>query len=220
LFNQLIKRNKNAGEYTVLAENKAFSDRDPDTRQRIMQAAIHLFAERGFRGVSVKDISTAAGTNTALLFYYFKSKKDLYDAIYRDAQQNILMMLEKALEEKTDAVSRLVALIHFFSKECQKDSDFDLLLSREIHGFGEYTREQLLEIFNSAIAPMENIVSQGIREGVFRELNPRLSAILIMGILHIFSSHNFSQESELAPGETFLQVREMILKGLQKDSKQ
>lgn len=199
--------------------NKALSGKDLDTRGRIIKAAIHLFAERGFHGVSVKEISQVAGTNTALLFYYFKSKKELYDAIYRDAQQNIFTALEKALEGKADAIARLEEVIRFSLEECLKNSDFDLLLSREVHGFGEYTREQLFEIFNSAIAPLEKIVSQGIQEGVFRELNPRLSAILIMAILHIFSSHNFAPESELAPGETLLQVREMILNGLQKDAK-
>lgn len=194
------------------------SGKDLDTRGRILQAAMHLFAEKGFHGVSVKEISSAAGTNTALLFYYFKSKKELYDAIYHDAQQNLLMALEKALEGKMDAVSRLEEAIRFSLEDCSGNPDFELLLTREIHGFGEYSREQLLEMLNSAIEPLEKIVSQGIREGIFREVNPRLAAISIMASFHPFSRHPFTKKSEFTPEEIFRHVREMIMSGIKRNS--
>ncbi|MFH0802279.1 MAG: TetR/AcrR family transcriptional regulator [bacterium] len=201
-----------------MEENNALSGKDHDTRGRIIKAAMHLFAEKGFRGVSVKEISMAAGTNTALLFYYFRNKKELYDSIYRDAQQNLSMALEKALEGKTDAAARLEEVIRFSLENFSVNPDFELLFTREIHGFGEYSREQLLEMFNSAIEPLEQIVSQGIQEGLFRELNPRLAAISIMVSFHPFTRHHCTKESKFTPEEIFRHVREMILGGIKRNS--
>src|ERR1700684_243347 len=55
----------------------------PDTRTRILDAAEHLFAERGFRGTSVRAITDLAGANLAAVGYHFGSKADLLAAVAR-----------------------------------------------------------------------------------------------------------------------------------------
>ncbi len=194
-----------------LGKNNELHGKDQDTRERILQAAVKLFAEKGFHGVSVKEISVAAGTNTALLFYYFNSKKDLYDAIYQDARNILLEVFEEISEGKASARECLEELIRHFLEDFSRDCDFDLLISREIHGFGEYTREELAEMLSSVLAPLEKIVSRGIREGIFRKINPRLAALSIMALLHPMSKHNFLTESEFTQEEIFGHVRDMVM---------
>ncbi len=53
------------------------------TKQRILDAAERLFAERGFDGVSLRDITAAAGVELALANYHFGPKKELYVAVIR-----------------------------------------------------------------------------------------------------------------------------------------
>ena len=54
----------------------------PETRQRLLDAGVRLFAEHGFKGVSVRDISAEAGTNIAAINYHFGSKQGLYRSIF------------------------------------------------------------------------------------------------------------------------------------------
>ena len=51
-----------------------------DARTKICEVALDLFAERNFSAVTIKDISDAAGLNTALIYYYFGSKEELFRA--------------------------------------------------------------------------------------------------------------------------------------------
>ena len=51
------------------------------TKERILDAAESLFAKRGFEGVTVRQIMSAAGADVALAYYHFKSKRDLFDAV-------------------------------------------------------------------------------------------------------------------------------------------
>ena len=55
----------------------------PDTRTQILDAAEHLFAERGFRGTSVRAITDLAGANLAAVGYHFGSKAELLAAVAR-----------------------------------------------------------------------------------------------------------------------------------------
>ena len=53
----------------------------PDTADRLLDAAEALFAERGFYGVTTREVSAAAGVDDALIYYHFSSKKGLFDAV-------------------------------------------------------------------------------------------------------------------------------------------
>jgi AcrR family transcriptional regulator len=65
-------------------------------RERIVEAALEAFAEKGFRGASTRDIAERAGTNQGLITYHFRSKDDLW----RAAADRIFGMLRTSLERR------------------------------------------------------------------------------------------------------------------------
>ena len=50
-------------------------------RRQLLETALPLFTEMGYRGATIRDIARAAGVNEALLYHYFKSKADLFRAV-------------------------------------------------------------------------------------------------------------------------------------------
>src|SRR5918999_1164013 len=52
-----------------------------DRREEILQASLHLFAEKGFHGTSMRDIARSADITEGLIYHYFASKRDLFRAI-------------------------------------------------------------------------------------------------------------------------------------------
>ena len=60
-----------------------------DTRQEIIDAARRLFAERGYGGVTNKQLAAAAGITPGALYHYVASKLDLYVCVHRDLQRKI-----------------------------------------------------------------------------------------------------------------------------------
>ena len=58
------------------------SQSDPTSRDKLMNSAEHLFADRGYDGVSVRDIASDAGVNSALVGYYFGGKEGLLAEVY------------------------------------------------------------------------------------------------------------------------------------------
>ena len=70
-----------------------FSALEPNTRERLLETATELFAEKGYAGTSVREIVDQAGVSKPVLYYYFKSKEGLFYAILEwaaDIQQKIL----------------------------------------------------------------------------------------------------------------------------------
>src|SRR5690242_16699635 len=52
-----------------------------DRREQIIEVAVRLFSQKGFRGATTKEIAAAAGVNEAIIFRHFATKSDLYAAI-------------------------------------------------------------------------------------------------------------------------------------------
>ena len=63
--------------------------RTPDTRQRLLDAGARLFAEHGYKGVSVRELSAAATANVAAVSYHFGSKDALIAEVYGDALREV-----------------------------------------------------------------------------------------------------------------------------------
>ena len=93
---------------------RARQARSGKTREKILDAAEHLFAERGFYGVTVRQITSAAGVDVALVNYHFCSKRGLFDAVLmrRAEMLNEVRMAElEALERKAGGKPLPVAAI-------------------------------------------------------------------------------------------------------------
>src|SRR6266545_2014185 len=84
-----------------------------ETRERILDTAERLFADRGYAATSLRSIIAAAGVNLAAVHYHFRSKEALLDAVVKRRIEPVnrerLAMLERVGEGGLDAV--LVALI-------------------------------------------------------------------------------------------------------------
>jgi AcrR family transcriptional regulator len=70
-----------------------------DKRRRILDAALRVFAVRGYEGTSVPDVADAAGVGTGTLYHYFRDKAALVNEVYRDAKLRLRAALLDGLPE-------------------------------------------------------------------------------------------------------------------------
>jgi AcrR family transcriptional regulator len=78
---------------SVMKNTNEMNALEPNTRERLLETATALFAEKGYTGTSVREIVARAGVSKPVLYYYFKSKEGLFYAILEwaaDVQQEIL----------------------------------------------------------------------------------------------------------------------------------
>lgn len=111
-----------------------------DTRERLLNAAEELFAERGFDAVSVRDIAAAAESNIAAVNYHFGGKDRLYHGVLRRALERRRERYVAAMQEAADRGDDLHAIVRAFYRTHLEDTlrtdhgrCFLKLLVREIH---------------------------------------------------------------------------------------
>lgn len=101
--------------------------RGEETRARIIRSALALFGQRGFEGVSTRDIATQAGVPAPSLQYYFESKEGLYAACIEDIQTsaaNAVGPALKALDELLESKAGTSQIINGYCSVLDGLADF------------------------------------------------------------------------------------------------
>ena len=79
-----------------------------DTKEKIMDVALHMFSERGYEAVSIRDICGEVGIKESTLYYHFKNKQDILDSLVAKFKNHIAELLGHIDEIPNQSMSRKV----------------------------------------------------------------------------------------------------------------
>lgn len=102
------------------------------TRERLLEASLHDFAQFGFEGAKLADIAERAGISRPSLLYHYGSKDDLYSALVRRVLTDIGRVLGAALEQPGTFPDRLDAVIGAFTAFTQQQPLAARVILREV----------------------------------------------------------------------------------------
>jgi TetR/AcrR family transcriptional regulator, fatty acid metabolism regulator protein len=153
-----------------------------EKRRQILDAAVRVFARRGFHTSRVGDIAEEAGVAHGLLYHYFSSKDDVLETVFRE---NWAVLLERigAVEESGEPARdqlRHVAVI--LLRTWLHEPDVVRVLVREIARSPE-VQDRIGELVKP-IGSIRRIIERGIQSGEFRsDLDPALAAVVFYGAI-------------------------------------
>src|SRR5271170_2757454 len=141
---------------------KGLADQTP---KRILRAAIREFSVHGLSGARTDAIAELAGANKALLYYYFKSKKGLYEAALEEVSERVVGDALAALDPRYSAGERLLrtALNHFDRILSQRE--FQSLMQQEMVRFRRDESGAMPVIYRTAFEPLMEKLREAVVEG-------------------------------------------------------
>ena len=152
---------------------------DEETKARLQREAQRLFALRGFRGASVRDITGAAHANLGAITYHFGTKRALYGAVVETVFARLAERVEAAAGGPAPGLERLRAIvgaIFAFFRETPEAPR--LVLHQVMAGEGIPTFAQ--PYLRRNLAAIAQVVRDGRARGEFRAADPTLVAFTII----------------------------------------
>ena len=95
--------------------------RDPEKPQQIIEAAVRVFARKGYYNSRVSDIAREAGIAAGTIYLYFRTKDDILVTLFRDKMAQFVGSLRKAIADEPDAVVKLSRLIRLHFEMLEED---------------------------------------------------------------------------------------------------
>ena len=199
-----------------MIQNNEFKSQDKSLRkQMVIDTAVKIFHRKGYRTATLDDVAHELGLTKPALYHYVSSKEDLLSQIYLQALESffdtiyeitgmVLTPPEKLKifvyrHLKTVVIENIAMFTVFFSEENQlPKKDFEKIQSEK----RKFTRV------------VEDIIVQGIEQGYFRRVNPKLQANAIIGMCNWLYRWYKPGKSSLTPDEIVEQFTDLLENGL------
>lgn len=184
---------------------------DKSTKQRILEETLKLFAQKGYEGVSMREIAAAVGIKGASIYNHFRGKEEIFQGIFEEITkryENVAMILEIPIEETTHAAESFLDLgeqelthmakemFDFFARD-----EFVVRFRRML--VGEQNRSQLAAetlkgyYFDAPIQYQAKLFEKMQQCEAFQGYDPKTMALHFYGpIYYLLSRYDLEQDYE------------------------
>jgi len=189
-----------------------------DTKERVLAAALEVFAERGYQAATVEEIADRAGMTKGAVYYWFRDKEDLATDLQRQVWMTIATEAQRVLDPGASAIDNLklafrgyllsldhAAQARFFLRDCWAVASLDAA-----------NREQL----EMGVNLVQQLVEDGIRRGDVADVDAETFTRVLLGAfaeatLHVLTKGHSEQAVEVVERliDGFATEREPVLSG-------
>lgn len=179
--------------------------KDKSTEDKIIDAALNEFAELGYAGARVDCIAEKGKINKAMIYYYFKSKMQLYERIVTDITAWIYEQIKSAAIEDIEPNEQFYAIIDRYIDMFNRiDKRFLRIMMREIASGGEFFRKIAIpNLLLPMISIVEPIFKSGVENGTIKDLNPYMTFLQSIGGIAFLNIIRIPMEGSPAEGMIF-----------------
>jgi len=158
--------------------------RAPHKRERILKAAIKVFAKNGFYATRVSEIAKAASVADGTIYLYFKNKDDVLVTIFEEGIERLLTILREVAESDEPFENRIQRIIELQLGLMEEQRDLAEVITVNLRQSSRLLKQYATPLFMQYIDVIADVVRAGQEEGTFRkDLNPRVVARCLFGAI-------------------------------------
>ena len=157
-------------------------------KEGILEAAVTLFAERGFNATPTSAVAKMASVSEGLIFHYFKNKEGIFIHILEEMINTYIESIESIVKKPKTGLEAIENIILFHFRFSEEKSDAFLIIMRDfpfdLMKPGSPTREMIDDRSARILNLISDCIERGQKDGSIRDLPPDKTAFILRGMLH------------------------------------
>jgi AcrR family transcriptional regulator len=188
-------------------------------RGEMLTAALNLFSERGYHGVSMHEIAKRADFAVGTVYGFFKNKEDLYKALMIEMAAEYHALLEGALSREGDTLIVVMDYVRAKAGVFADSASTLRLYVAETRGASFNIRagldEDIRELYDEVVEGLASVLEKGVKDKVLKKLDPYYMAVALEGLTNAFL-FCWLKDPERHPYEkNVAMITELFLRGSQ-----
>ena len=192
-----------------------------EKRERILQAAISVFAEKGFYDTRVSEIAKAAGVADGTIYLYFENKDDVLVSIFEDRIEQLLQILQKIATSERPIEEKIRKMVGIQLGLLEEQRDLAEVITVNLRQSSRLLKQYAAPLFTRYLEVIAGMIASGQKAGVFRQdVSPRVTARALWGALDglaltwALGADDEQSPHPLALRKAAIQLTELFLDGL------
>lgn len=150
-------------------------------QEEILIAAARLIAGRGFRAVTVDDISAEMGFTKSIVYYYMKNKNEILWRIFEKIDETYANGLDEAFQVGASPVEQLSAVMQRHCMNVLSHLDWATIYNRDLNELSEEQRAKVEENRHQYNRRIQSLYEEGVRTGYFRPAPSVIAVSCLIG---------------------------------------
>ncbi len=185
-----------------------------DLRLNILQTAKTLFVNKGYHGMSMREIAEALGVSKAALYYHFKDKEELFLAILRIYLDEMSALLDRLDAQPVPSVEKIRLFVEDVLSQPAEQRATIRLGSQEINQLSPEARQAFGVLYREKfIGKLQRILQDGMDAGELRRMPAETAVWALLGIMFPYFYPAHAQGAPVSTETTRL-VADIILDGI------
>jgi TetR/AcrR family transcriptional regulator len=160
---------------------------EKDTREKLIDAATPLFAWKGFAGVSIRELATAAEVNSALISYHFGGKEGLYAAVLEAHMASLVSVIEKVSQSSPDPEVRIENFVRTVCKRHKEQPYLLRLIQGELTNPTACFESVIKVFFKRLVTFLPAAIQDGKDVGQFaQEVHPFYAGVALASMINFY----------------------------------
>ena len=185
-------------------------------KEKIIEAAVKVFAKKGFYTANVKDVAKEAGVADGTIYLYFKNKEDLLISLFEHKMKSILDIFKQALKNISDPLDQLKEFIKVYFNLIESDPDLSDVFQVELRQSTKFLKDYHNQQFSDYLNIIAGILEKGKKIGFFRpEMDIHICKIFIFGAIdEVARQWILGADAKYSLSEATEQTCDNLVKGL------
>jgi AcrR family transcriptional regulator len=154
----------------------------PDSRSRLVTAAVAAFADKGFHGTTTRDIAAAAGMSPAALYVHHRSKEELLYLIAQEGHRRTLVLCQDAIAGGGGPGAQLDRLVGDFVRHHAVNHTSARVVNYELAAMTPEHRTEVEAQRSSIQSLVRDLLVDGVASGVFATPDPMMTAAAVLSL--------------------------------------
>ncbi|MCI0547958.1 MAG: TetR family transcriptional regulator [Candidatus Rokubacteria bacterium] len=142
--------------------------RDPEKPQQIIEAAIRVFARKGYYNSRVSDIAREAGIAAGTIYLYFRTKDEILVTLFREKMAHFVQSVRKAVAEEADPVAKLRRAVALHFRILEEHPDLAEVVQVELRQGQKFFQGASGQEIAAYLAMLATVLEEGVAQGRFR----------------------------------------------------
>jgi TetR/AcrR family fatty acid metabolism transcriptional regulator len=153
------------------------------TKDKILKAAEHVFAEKGYHATLVDEIAESSETSKGAIYFHFPSKEEIFFALMARFANAVIKEIEEAIAKEKGALAKIESALNRVLSTLVKHKRLAKLLLIHGHGLGSAFEEQRLQIYERFAQVVEKHLEEAVAEGSIPPLDIEITAHAWLGAI-------------------------------------
>ena len=187
-----------------------------DKHEKILEAAVKVFAGKGFYNAKVAEIAREAGIADGTIYLYFKNKDDILISLFEEKINKIILRVQAEIQKIDDPVEKLRKFIAMHLKLVREDRHLAEVIQVELRQSNKFMREYDPVKFLDYMNIISSVVKEGQQRNIFRkEVSPGIVKRALFGALDEMALHFvLVKESRYDIEKTADEIADIFILGL------